>query len=533
MLIGGERLEGGGNPVEVVNPATEETIGEVRSATPEQVTTATRAARAAFRDWRRTPAPERGAMLHGLAAWINEHSDDLATTLTREGGKPLVENRDEMGWSASCLDFYAEIGRLERGRVVPSGEADQLSLVIKEPYGVVAAIVPWNYPILLLMWKLAPALAAGNTVVVKPSPYTPLSTLQMCDAFASLFPPGVVNVVTGEAEVGAALAGSDDVALVAFTGSVDTGKNVMRAAAESLKKVHLELGGKDAFIVCDDVDLEVAAKGAVWAAYLNSGQVCTSAERYYVLPQVYDDFLEMFVSETRKIVVGDPMKDDTDMGPLVRSAQRDRVEAQLAGARAGGASILYGGDRGDFGVGYFLTPAVVVDVDDGMELMSKETFGPVAPIAKVRDLDEAIARTNASEYGLGANVYTRRLDYMMKAMEEIEAGTVWFNDPLTDNEAAPFGGMKASGNGRELGPEGLDDFRQSKHVHIDSKMDAKTWWYPYAAYTAYQAELGTEGLEEFRQAKHVHIDAKLDVKSWWYPYSEYVKHQAEHGPAPG
>ncbi|HEX2195574.1 MAG TPA: aldehyde dehydrogenase family protein [Actinomycetota bacterium] len=491
MLIGGEVVDGAGAAVEVVNPATEEVVAEVRSASAEQVEAATRAARAAFRDWKRTPAPERGAMLHALAAWINERTDSLATTLTREGGKPLVENRDEMGWSAACLDFYAEIGRLERGRVVPSGEADQLSLVLKEPYGVVAAIVPWNYPILLLTWKLAPALAAGNTVVVKPSPYTPLSTLELCDGFASLFPEGVINVVTGEAEVGSALVDSDDVALVAFTGSVATGKKVMTAAAQSLTKVHLELGGKDAFIVCDDVDLDVAARGAVWAAYLNSGQVCTSAERFYVLPQVYDDFVEAFVAETEKVVVGDPMQADTDMGPLVRAVQRDRVESQLAAARSAGATVVFGGDRGDFDKGYFLRPAVVVDVDEGMDLMRTETFGPVAPIAKVRDLDEAIARTNASEYGLGANVYTRRLDYMMKAMEEIEAGTVWFNDPLTDNEAAPFGGMKASGNGRELGPEGLDDFRQTKHVHIDSKMDAKTWWYPYAAYTAYQAEHGT------------------------------------------
>src|ERR671914_1960511 len=205
MLIGGELVEGRGAVVEVVNPATEETIGEVRSATNEQVAEATRAARAAFRDWKRTPAPERGAMLHALATWINEHSDSLATTLTREGGKPLVENRDEMGWSASCFDFYAEVGRLERGRVVPSGEAGQLNLVVKEPYGVVATIVPWNYPILLLAWKLAPALAAGNSVVVKPSPYTPLSTLELCHGFAKVFPPGVVNVVTGEADVGAGL----------------------------------------------------------------------------------------------------------------------------------------------------------------------------------------------------------------------------------------------------------------------------------------------------------------------------------------
>jgi betaine-aldehyde dehydrogenase len=491
VLIGSRVVEGAAAPVEVVNPATEEVIGEVRSATGAQVAGTTKAARTAFKDWKETPAAERGAMLHSLASWINDHTDSLAVTLTREGGKPLVENRDEMGWSAACLDFYAEIGRLERGRVVPSGEPGQLSLVIKQPFGVVAAIVPWNYPILLLMWKLAPALAAGNTVVVKPSPYTPLSTLELCEGFASIFPPGVVNVVTGEAEVGSALVASDEVDLVAFTGSVETGTKVMAAAAESLKKVHLELGGKDAFIVCDDVDLDVAARGAVWAAYLNSGQVCTSAERFYVLPQVYDDFVDAFVAEAGKIVVGDPMQDATDMGPLVRGVQRDRVEAQLASARAAGANVVFGGDRGDFDKGFFLRPAVVVDVDESMDLMRSETFGPVAPIARVRDLDEAIERTNASKYGLGANVYTRRLDYMMRAMEEIEAGTVWFNDPLTDNDAAPFGGMKSSGTGRELGPEGLEDFRQTKHVHIDSKMDAKAWWYPYAEYAAHQAEHAT------------------------------------------
>ncbi|MDQ3914849.1 MAG: aldehyde dehydrogenase family protein [Actinomycetota bacterium] len=491
MLIGGEVVEGAAAPVEVIDPATEEVIGAVRSASTGQIDNAVTAARGASPGWKRTPAPERGAMLHGLAAWIRDHTEALAVTLTREGGKPLVENRDEMGWSASCFDFYAEIGRLERGRVVPSGEAGQLSLVLKEPYGVVAAIVPWNYPILLLTWKLAPALAAGNTVVVKPSPYTPLSTLELCDAFASLFPPGVVNVVAGEADAGAALVGSRDVALVAFTGSVETGKKVMAAAARQLKKVHLELGGKDAFIVCDDVDLEIAARGAVWAAYLNTGQVCTSAERFYVVPEVYDDFVDAFVAEAAKVVVGNPMDDVTDMGPLVRAVQRDRVEAQLAAARDAGARLLFGGDRGGFDRGFFMTPAVIVDVDDTMDVMRTETFGPVAPIARVANLDEAIERTNASEYGLGANVYTRRLDYMTKAMEEIEAGTVWFNDPLTDNEAAPFGGVKSSGMGRELGPEGLDDFRQLKHVHIDTKMDAKSWWYPYAEYAVHQAEHGS------------------------------------------
>jgi acyl-CoA reductase-like NAD-dependent aldehyde dehydrogenase len=490
VLIGGEIVGGKGEAIEVVNPASEERIEEVASATGEQVEAATAAAAGAFLSWKRTPAPDRGEMLHALSQWITDNTEFLAVKLTEEGGKPLVENRDEMGWSAACFDFYAELGRVERGRIVPSGEEGQLSLVVKEPFGAVAAIVPWNYPILLMAWKVAPALAAGNTVAIKPSPYTPLSTLELARGFAEVFPPGVVNVVTGGAEVGEALVRADDVSMVAFTGSVETGKKVMHAATDQMKKVHLELGGKDAFIVCDDVELSVAAKGAVWAAYLNTGQVCTSAERFYVLPSIYDDFVDAVVEETSKLVVGDPMEEATDIGPLVRAVQRDKVEAQLQAAATAGAKVLHGGDR-PLDKGFFLNPAVVVDVDDSMELMTKETFGPVAPIARVGSLDEAIERANATEYGLGANVYTLRLDYMLKAMEELQAGTVWFNDPLTDNEAAPFGGMKASGHGRELGTEGLDDFRQTKHVHIDTKADVKSWWYPYKDYVAYQAEHGT------------------------------------------
>ena len=490
MLIAGERVEGSGHSIDVVNPATEEVVAAVKSASESEVDAAVEAARRAFKTWKKTPAPERGEMLHALSDWIGEHTESLAEILTREGGKPLVENRDEMGWSASCLDFYAEMGRIERGRIVPSGEAGQLNLVVKEPHGVVAAVVPWNYPILLLMWKLAPALAAGNTVVVKPSPYTPLSTLELAEGMADIFPPGVVNVVPGAADTGRALVANPGVALIAFTGSVDTGKQVAHAAADRLAKVHLELGGKDAFIVCDDVDVALAARGAAWAAYLNSGQVCTSAERFYVLPQVYDDFVDAFVDQASGIVVGDPMHESTDMGPLVRAVQREAVEAQLSSARAAGARVVFGGERPS-DTGFFLTPAVLVDVDDSMDVMSKETFGPVAPIAKGSSLEEAIRRTNDSPYGLGANVYTQRLDYMLTAMEEIEAGTVWFNDPLTDNEAAPFGGFKSSGSGRELGVEGLDDFRQTKHIHIDSKLDAKAWWYPYAEYVRHQAEFGT------------------------------------------
>jgi betaine-aldehyde dehydrogenase len=480
MLVGGEAVDGAGAPGPVTNPATEELLAEVGAATTAQVDEAVGAAGKAARSWRRTPAGERGELLHGVAAWLKAHAGELARVLTLEGGKPLIENVDEVGWTANAFSYYAELGRHERGRVIPSVEDGQLALVLKEPVGVVAAIVPWNYPLLLLAWKVAPALAAGNTVVIKPSPYTPLSTLMLADAFAD-FPPGVVNVVTGGAEVGEALVVHDQVEMVAFTGSLATGRRIGMLCADRVKRTHLELGGKDAFIVCDDVDLEVTAAGAAWAAYLNAGQVCTSAERFYVLDRVYDEFVERMVAETSKLRLGDPLEPTTDIGPMVAETQRARVEDQLAAARSAGAKLLVGGDRGGFERGWYLRPAVVVDADESSALLTEETFGPVAPVVRVSSLDEAIDRANALPYGLGACVATQRLDNAMRCMEELRAGTVWINDPLTDNDAGPFGGMKRSGNARELGPEGLESFRETKHVHLDVKAERKPWWYPYGS----------------------------------------------------
>jgi acyl-CoA reductase-like NAD-dependent aldehyde dehydrogenase len=478
MWLAGADLPGRGAVEVVRNPATEEPLAEVPSATSEQVDAAVAAARAALPGWRRTPAGERGELLHGVAAWLRDHTDELGRLMTLEGGKPLVENTDEVGWTANAFAYYAELGRHERGRVIPPIEEGQLALVLKEPVGVVAAIVPWNYPLLLLAWKLAPALAAGNTVVVKPSPYTPLSTLRLAEAFAG-FPGGVVNLVAGGAEVGEALVVHPGTDMVAFTGSVATGQRIGALCAEQVKRTHLELGGKDAFIVCDDVDLEVAAPGAAWAAYLNAGQVCTSAERFYVLEPVFEEFVDRLVEETGRLRLGDPLATTTDVGPMVAEVQRAKVERQLDQARQAGARVLAGGDHGGFERGWFLAPTVVVDVDDSMELLRTETFGPVAPVQRVGSLDEAIGRANALPYGLGANVYTRRLDHVLRCMEELQAGTVWFNDPLTDNDAGPFGGMKLSGNARELGPEGLESFRETKHVHLDGRANRKPWWYPY------------------------------------------------------
>lgn len=483
LLIGGEQVPGEGPALAVENPATEATICDVPAASAEQVTAAVAAARTAQRTWgRELTAAERAEALHEIANGLRARTEDLAALMTAEGGKPLLENRDEVGWTASAFDFYAELARAEEGRVIPPVERTQLALVIREPLGVVACIVPWNYPLLLLAWKLAPVLAAGNAAVCKPSELTPLSTLALAPLFEHL-PPGTVNLLAGAGDVGERLVDDEDVDGIAFTGSVATGTRIAERAARRIARVNLELGGKDAFIVCPDVaaDIEIAARGGAWAAYLNAGQVCTSAERFYVHEDVYDDYVAAFVEHTRTLRVGDPTDDATDIGPMVSAAQRGKVTAQVEAAVAAGAEVLTGGGTAGHERGHYLEPVVVVGAPAETDLLREETFGPVAPIVPVGSLDEAIALANATPYGLGANVYTRDLETMVRCARELRAGTVWFNDPLTDNNAGPFGGFKRSGLGRELGAEGLHAFQEPKHVHIETRIEVKDWWYPYGA----------------------------------------------------
>jgi betaine-aldehyde dehydrogenase len=482
LLIGGEQVSGDGPALDVENPATEETVTSVGTASPEQLDAAIAGAREAFPAWAATPAVERAELLHEVATRMRSLTDELAHVMTLEGGKPLVENSDEVGWTAAAFDYYAEMGRNFAGRVIPSIEATQLALVVKEPLGVWGAIVPWNYPLLLLSWKLAPAIAAGNCVVAKPSELTPLSTLMLASCFEGL-PRGVVNLVAGAGDVGAALTEDDRVDGVAFTGSVETGKKVAAACSSRVARMNLEMGGKDPFIVCADVaaDIGVAARGGAWAAYLNAGQVCTSAERFYVQREVYDDFVSAFVEHARSLRVGDPLDSSTDVGPMVSGPQRAKVEAQVSAAVAAGAELVVGGDRAGFERGHFYAPAVITGAPASTDLLREETFGPVAPIVPVSSLDEAIELANSTRFGLGANVYTRDLETAVRCLREIRAGTVWINDPLTDNDAGPFGGFKQSGFGRELGQEGLEAFQETKHVHIETKIAPKEWWYPYGA----------------------------------------------------
>jgi betaine-aldehyde dehydrogenase len=480
LLIGGEQVAGEGAPLAVENPATEETLAEVGLPSAEQADAAVARAREAARGWGATPAVERGEMLHEVAARLRARTDEVARVMTLEGGKPLIENSDEVGWTAAAFDYYAEMGRNFAGRVIPSIESTQLALVLKEPMGVVACVVPWNYPLLLLAWKLAPALAAGNVAVCKPSELTPLSTLMLADCLDHL-PPGVVNLLAGAGDVGEALVADERVDCVAFTGSVETGKSIARTCADRVARINLELGGKDPFIVCDDVaaEIAVAARGGAWAAYLNAGQVCTSAERFYVMEPVYDDFVSAFVEHADSLVVGDPLDRRTDVGPMASASQRAKVERQVDAAVGAGATLVRGGDRAGHDRGHFYAPAVVTGAPGETDLLREETFGPVAPIVRVKTLDEAIELANGTRFGLGANVYTRDLQTVFRCMREIRAGTVWFNDPLTDNDAGPFGGMKQSGLGRELGQEGLEAFQETKHVHIETSLAPKEWWYPY------------------------------------------------------
>jgi betaine-aldehyde dehydrogenase len=481
MWIGGEWTGSATRRAfDIDNPATEAVIGEVPRADARDADRAVRAAAEAFKTWRLTPGLERANLMHQFANALRQKHHAIARQITLEGGKPLIENIDEIEWCAGVFDYYGEIARDQAGKVLSPVFQHQINFVRKEPYGVVVCIVPWNYPLLLMSWKVAAALAAGNTIVLKPSEETPLSTLMLAEDFAK-FGPGVVNIVTGYgSEVGEPLVVHKDTALVAFTGSIATGKLIAQAAAPHLKKLNLELGGNDPFIVCDDVDIDIAARGAAWAAFLNMGQVCTSGERFYVFESVYEQFVDKFVAIAKSLRLGDPMGPDIDCGPLIRESHRVQIEKKIADAVAQGAKVRCGGRRPpQFKKGFFFEPTVLTNVSHKMSLMRSETFGPVAPIMPVKGIVEAVRLADDSEYGLGANIYTNNLEYAMFAMENIHAGTFWINDPLTDNDAGPFGGMRMSGMGRELGIEGLDAFREPKHVHMDYRIEAKPYWYPY------------------------------------------------------
>src|SRR6476659_4508437 len=376
-IDGGWQAWKGGKLRRIENPATLEFLEEVSEASAEDVHEACRVAAGAQRHWRRLPALERGKLLHEVAGFMRENRAEMSRLLTLEGGKPRIENLDEVEWCAACFQYYAEIARHSYGNSIPPTAEHQINFTIKEPLGVVAAIVPFNYPLLLLAWKIAPALAAGNAVVIKPSEQTPLATLRLVEIALAHLPPGVVNVVTGTgAEVGAALIDDPNVACIAFTGSTAVGTQIAVRASRQLKRVNLELGGIDPLIVFEDADLDVAVPGAAWARFLNNGQVCTSAKRIYVVQSIASAFVERFVEHTRSLRLGNGMDPSTDLGPLISERARNRVESQVARATAQGARVLAGGARpADAGPGWFYQPTVLADVQPTDTVVCDEVFG--------------------------------------------------------------------------------------------------------------------------------------------------------------
>jgi acyl-CoA reductase-like NAD-dependent aldehyde dehydrogenase len=476
----------GSEVFDVIDPATESRLGQIADATSAEVDRAVAIANAAQRRWNRTSMLERAELLHDIAANIRSSRAALGELLTREMGKPYKESVDEALWTASALDYYAEVGRHEAGRVLGPATAGQFHFTTKDPLGVVVLILPFNYPLCLLAWQAAAALVSGNAVIIKPSELTSLTTLKLMESFQHL-PPGLIQVLTGRGRVGAQLVEHRDTHMVAFTGGIETGRHVAQTCARQYKRVLLETSGNDPFIVMPSAPLDIAARGAVFGAFLNCGQVCAAAERFYVHESVHDAFVARVLQETAKIRIGNGLE-KVDMGPMASHAQRERYERIIARSRAQGGNIRSGGGRpAGLNKGYFVDATVITDVHSDHDIVNDETFGPVLPVVKVRSFDEAVELANRSRYALGSTVYTLDLDESLRAVREIEAGMVWVNAPLLDNDAGPFGGRKQSGMGRQLGAEGLDTFRHTKLAMIDPRAAAHDfWWFPYRDEEAFQ-----------------------------------------------
>jgi betaine-aldehyde dehydrogenase len=479
--IGGRLLAAaGGGATDVWDPATEQRIGQVAEATADDVDQAVAAANAAQRSWRNVNHHRRAELLHEVSRQVMAARPLVAEMLTREMGKPYKESFDEVAWSASALDYYAEIARHENGKVLGSAVDGQFHFTTKDPLGVVVIILPFNYPLCLLCWQAAAALASGNAVIIKPSDLTTLTTLQFIAAFDAL-PGGLVQVVTGGGAVGKRLVEHPDTHMVAFTGGIETGRVVAETCGRLYKRTLIETSGNDPFIVMPSAPVEVAARGAAFGAFLNCGQVCAAAERFYVHERIYAEFMARLVHHTRQIRVGNGL-DRVDMGPLASKRELTRYLRLLDNATSSGAKVLAGGDRpAHLRRGWFVNPTVLGDVAPDAPIMNDETFGPVAPVSVVKNFDEALTLANRSRYALGATVYTTDLDESMRAVNELEAGMVWVNAPLLDNDAGPFGGRKQSGMGRQLGAEGLDTFRHTKLSMIDHAAKPHNfWWFPYS-----------------------------------------------------
>ncbi|MFL5858309.1 MAG: aldehyde dehydrogenase family protein [Solirubrobacteraceae bacterium] len=475
MLIAGEREAArSGEEIEVINPATEEPLESVPSAGREDVDRAVQAAARAFPEWRDTDAEERADKLRTFADLVEGNASELGETLTNEQGKPTMEAGGEVQHFVHGLRYYADLATKVRGvyQPLPSTLGRSYGMVVRRPVGVCAGIVPSNFPLTLTGTKLGPALVAGNTIVLKPSEDTPLSMLRLAELVAEAeLPPGVVNVVTGGAETGEALVTHPLVRRIAFTGSTATGRRIMELAAPEMKRVTLELGGSDPVIVCPDANLKGAVKTALIARFWNAGQGCLAGKRLFVFDDIYDDFVGALLEGVERYEPGvgweKPEKPKIRIGPLTTARQRELVMEQLQDALDGGGELLYGGDPPDDpDTGFFLTPTVVQNPARDARVATEEVFGPVLPIWRVADLDEAIERANDTPYGLGSSVWTHDVRVINRVAQEVDAGMTWVNQNHYGYDELPFGGSKQSGYGKEHGIEALDYYFEDKSVVV-------------------------------------------------------------------
>jgi betaine-aldehyde dehydrogenase len=479
-FIDGHLVSAKGSKVhDVIDPATEIRLGAVTDATPAEIDCAIDVAVAAQKRWRKTNYLKRAELLHEAAHHMRQEAAAVGELLTREMGKPYQEAVSEIGYATTATDYFAEVARHEAGRVVGPIAEGQFNFTTKDPVGVVVIVLPFNFPIVLLCWEASAALACGNAVIIKPSEITTLTTLQFIDAFRGL-PPGLLQVVTGGGEVGKLLIEHEKTDMVAFTGSVPTGRIVSETCGRMYKRSLIETSGNDPFIVMPSAPIDIAARGGAFGAYVNCGQVCTSSERFYVHEKVYDEFCAKLAEYARRMRIGNGLG-DVDMGPMATQRELNRYLTLLEQAKKDGAKVKAGGTRpATLTKGWFTDATVLTDVSPEAPIVNTESFGPVAPVCRVKSFEEAIELANRSRYALGATIYTAELNEAMRAVEEIEAGMIWVNAPLFDNDAGPFGGRKQSGMGRQLGVEGLDTFRHTKFVMIDPAAKAHDWWFPYS-----------------------------------------------------